>query len=61
MTSGFARKVNRFPLGAGHFLIVQQFRVPIAPTSAWHTLAHGLQSVAGQAVRVDRLLDGVGV
>jgi len=42
------RKINRATLWAGIFLIVvQQIRIPIGQTAAWHAFAHWVQSVAG--------------
>ena len=41
------RKLHRWTLWAGAFLIfVQQIRVPIAKTAAWHSFATWVQSVA---------------
>jgi hypothetical protein len=42
------RKIHRATLWAGLFLIfVQQVRIPIGQTAAWHTCATWVQSVAG--------------
>jgi len=41
------RKLHRATLWAGTFLIlVQQIRLPIGKTAAWHALAAWVQSVA---------------
>jgi hypothetical protein len=41
------RKIHRATLWAGAFLIfVQQIRLPIGKTAAWHALAAWVQSVA---------------
>ena len=42
------RKIHRATLWAGIFLIVvQQLRIPIGQSAAWHAFAHWVQSVAG--------------